>query len=468
MTLMRILTCGILCIICSFLGAQTASVYIDSISIEGNAKTKEKVIIREMGLQAGDEIALTDLEETLRQTERYLMNTGMFTQVKVYFKNWEGDSAKIHLMVEVEEGWYLFPIPLFELADRNFNVWWVEQKRSLQRVNFGMDFTNLNFTGRMDRLKVGAKFGYTRSYSLRYLLPYINKKQTLGLGINISYAQNREVNYATIDNKQEFFQDKDNFLYKRFFADLSFSYRSKIKTFHNFSLTYHQNEVDNLVATELNPNFFLNQNDDQQYFSSQYNFVYDNRDFRPYPISGNYLSLTLEKDGLGLFSDRDGLTFLMLFYQYIPFSTKWSLSLESGGKFSLLRNRQPYNDNRALGYGDYNLHGYEYYVVDGMDMGVLRSSFRYQIFDKVFDFGRVIPLKAYRRMPLKLYLSLNNDVGYVNDPYDIGLNPMNSRLLWGGGLGLDFIVYYDKVFRVEYSFNHLKERGLFLHLNLGI
>ena len=26
------------------------------------------------------------------------------------------------------ENWYIFPIPKFELADRNFNVWWKEQK----------------------------------------------------------------------------------------------------------------------------------------------------------------------------------------------------------------------------------------------------------------------------------------------------------------------------------------------------
>lgn len=494
---MRVLLCSILCLFCSFLGGQDEYantqeaffpgsdspdqapslpyagqlddfVYIDSISILGNTKTKKRIILREINLQPGDRIALADLGPALEQNRLYLMNTGMFTRVDIRFKTWEGATNKIHLVIDVAEGWYLFPVPLFELADRNFNVWWVEQNRSLQRINFGMDFTNLNFTGRMDRLKVGAKFGYTRSFNLRYQLPYINRSQTLGLLVNIRYAQNREVNYATIHNKQEFFRDDNQFLYSRFFSEFAFSYRPKIKSFHNFGVTYHQNQVDDLVATELNPDFFLNQKEDQQYFSARYEYIYDNRNVRAYATAGNYLSLSVEKDGLGLFPDRNGLTLFTLFHQYLPLNNKWNVSLESAGKVSLMRTQQPYNDNRALGFGQYTIHGYEYYIVDGLDLGVLRSSLRYQLFDRNFSLGRLIPLKAYRQMPLKLYLSLNNDIGYVNDPYDPGQNFLNNRLLWGGGLGLDFIVYYDKVFRVEYSLNHLKEGGLFLHFNLGI
>lgn len=459
---------SILCLFCSGLGAQMEYVHIDSITVTGNDKTRERIILREMDLHVGDRIPVEQLESILEQSERYLMNTGMFTRASIYFRNWQGETNKIHLIVEVEEGWYLFPVPLFELADRNFNVWWVEQNRSLQRINFGMDFTDLNFTGRMDRLKVGAKFGYTRSFNLSYSLPYINKKQTLGVQMNVKYAQNREVNYATIQNKQEFFRDEENFLYSRFYSELALTYRPKIKVFHHYGLTFHQNQVDDLVATELNPDFFLNQRPYQRYFSARYTFVFDDRDVRAFATNGNYLSLTLEKDGLGIFSDRNGLTFYSLFDHYIPISQKWNLALESGAKVSVVRTRQPYNDNRALGFGRYSMRGYEYYIVDGLDMGFLRTSFRYRLLDKRFNFGRFMPIKAYRQMPLKIFISMNNDVGYVNDPYDPGENFLNNRLLWGGGLGLNFIVYYDKVFRVEYSLNHLKEGGLFLHFNLGI
>ena len=48
------------------------------------------------------------------------------------------------------------------------------------------------------------------------------------------------------------------------------------------------------------------------------------------------------------------------------------------------------------------------------------------------------------------------------------LNALSNRLLWGGGIGLDIVLYYDKVIQIEYSFNDLMENGYFLHLNLNI
>ena len=68
-------------------------------------------------------------------------------------------------------------------------------------------------------------------------------------------------------------------------------------------------------------------------------------------------------------------------------------------------------------------------------------------------------------MPLKVYLALNSDWGYVSDPFFKDSNPLANRLLIGGGLGLDFVLYFDKIIRIEYNFNHLGENGLFLHFN---
>ena len=135
---------------------------------------------------------------------------------------------------------------------------------------------------------------------------------------------------------------------------------------------------------------------------------------------------------------------------------------------SLIRQRQPYYDNRALGFGDDFLRGYEYYIIDGLDMAYLKANLRFQLLNKEINVGKWVFIKQFRRMPIKTYLSINNNFGFANDPFDNGENFLNERLLWGGGLGIDFVLYYDKVFRVEYSFNHLLENGLFLHLNLNI
>ena len=41
----------------------------------------------------------------------------------------------------------------------------------------------------------------------------------------------------------------------------------------------------------------------------------------------------------------------------------------------------------------------------------------------------------------------------------------SNEFLYGYGLGLDFVTYYDIVFRVEFSANKFGETGLFLHFN---
>lgn len=450
--------------------AQQQAVVIDNISIEGNKKTRSFVILRELKFKLGDTIAVTQLSDIINESRDLVMNTGLFNKAEITFKNWEGVSSRVHILISVEEAWYIYPVPIFELADRNFNVWWVEQKRSLQRINFGVEFTHLNFTGRSDRLKVNAKYGYTRSYGLKYNLPYINKDRTLGIFTEVSYSRNREINYITIDNKQEFYIDEQeqSFLFKRFWSVAGLSYRPALRAQHEFYLGYHQNTIPKFVAEDLNPDFFLNGRHLQRYFNFRYKFSFDKRDVRPYPTEGYYLFLELEKAGLGIFPDRNGLTFKGLFDQYLPFTDRWSLAMEAQGKLSLIRSQQPYNDNRALGFSRNFMRGYEYYVVDGLDLAVGKSTLRYKVLDVAFNFGKIVPIKAFREMPFKVYLTLNGDIGYVNGPYVEADNFLNNRLLYSGGVGINFVLYYDKVLQINYSLNQLKEAGLFLHLNLNI
>jgi hypothetical protein len=103
-----------------------------------------------------------------------------------------------------------------------------------------------------------------------------------------------------------------------------------------------------------------------------------------------------------------------------------------------------------------------------MDMGMGRSSLRFRFAEYNFNFGKLMPIQQLRRMPIKLNLSLNNDLGYVNSPYARADNPHSNRLLWGGGIGLDIVLYYDKVIQIQYSINDLMEKGLFLHLSMNI
>lgn len=442
-------------------------VYVDAITIEGNRKTKEEIILRELPFKVGDSIEISALPTMIKESEQLVLNTSLFNKAHIRTEGNALFPQHLQVYITIDEAWYMYPVPYFELADRNFNVWWVEQNRSLQRVNFGTDFTHTNFTGRADRFKFGAKYGYTHSYFIGYSIPYVNQKQTIGLSSEISYARNREVNYATDGNKQLFFQ-ADKFLYTRFRAQVGMTYRPGLRTTHQFLLSFRQNSIADSISKSLNPYFFQFGEDLQRYLSFAYQYTYDTRDVRPYPMSGKYIAARLERDGLGFFDDRNGLTLYGYFDKYFTLSPKFSLGLKTGGKLSLIRGRQPYNDNRALGFGKSYLHGYDYYVIDGMDMAYLKTNVRFRLLEHHIDFGKMVPIKQFRAMPVKIFLGMNNDFGYVHEPYHEFSNPLVNRMLWGGGVGLDFVFFYDKVFQVEYSFNHLLEKGIFLHLNLNI
>ncbi|MEM9921467.1 MAG: hypothetical protein AAF990_25420, partial [Bacteroidota bacterium] len=268
--------------------------------------------------------------------------------------------------------------------------------------------------------------------------------------------------YTTKNNRQVF-ERVDNFQLKRRRISLSLTYRPGIFIQHEGGIEYHDNRTSDYVATELNPDFFLDGRTRQRYFSLRYALSIDRRDFRPYPLKGFHLKSVLRKDGLGAFDDREALTLATTYSNYAKIGKRFSLETILKGQFSLIRIQQPYYNSRALGFVPDYLRGYEYYIVDGQDYGYLKSSFRYELFNNEIDFGRYMPLKKMRIMPLRVYISFNNDLGYVYNPFYNEGNSMANRWLWGRGLGLDLITYNDKVWQIQYTFNHLGEKGLFIH-----
>lgn len=463
-------TLCVLIILCSEKSgyAQTDTVFIDSILVEGNKKTRLASILRELPFQSGDMIPLSELDARLAAGEQWLMRTGLFNQVQLYFKQWEGSSNRVQIQIEVDEAWYIFPVPLFELSDRNFNVWWVDHQRALDRINYGIDFRHRNTTGRRDRTKLILKSGYTQLFQLQYTLPFFNHAETWGISTFIQSARNREINYATIDNRQAFFRLEEGYALRRLSAQLAFTHRPKLDRSYQINLGYFNNQLDTIVSQQLNPNYFTRGSTSQRYFSLSFSYNFDNRDVRPYPLNGTYLQLELEKDGLGILRDRNGLTFNGDYRRYLDIGRGWNVALSAKGKYSLIRTPQPYNDNRAIGFMEKNLHGYEYYVIDGLDLFMVNSSLRIKLWQDQINFGKLVPFEPLRNMPVKMLASLNSDWGYVHNPWDTFDNSFNNRLLWGGGLGLDLVFYFDFVLRIEASVNHLKEPGLFLHFNTGL
>ena len=447
----------------SSLTAQQDSVTVSEIILEGNRRTKEQTILREMDLKKGDKVAVSDLTEVLETNRLQLLNTGLFILVKVNIKEWDEEVGRIKLAITFQENWFLYPAPIFELADRNFNVWWTQQNASLSRVNFGIRFTHINLTGRRDRLKAVVQFGFTRKFELAYNLPTIGNNPNWGLIGEAFFADNKDIGFKTVDNTLQFDRFEDRVLLRRFRFGGGVSYRKGIFHFYTAKLSYHKNDIDDFVIKELNENYFLDGATRQELFYFSYNYTFDNRDFKPYPWKGQILSVTFEKEGFGIFKDRNGMYLTTSYAKYFPFSKKLSLETIGKTRVALLRGTQPYNNYWALGYEDDFLSGYEFFVIDGLDYFYLKTSLRYQLFNKEINWRKMMLIPQFRVMPLQIYLSLNNDTGIVNDNQFSDLNSFGNRWLYGGGLGLDFVFYNDKIVQFQYSVNHLGQNALFLH-----
>ncbi|NJC26086.1 POTRA domain-containing protein [Neolewinella antarctica] len=441
------------------------SVTIVDVFMEGHKRTRDRVIVREMGLKRGARVPSADLRERVDLSYNTLMNTGLFASVEIAIDTLSAD--EVALVLQIRETWYLYPVPVFGLADRNFNVWFNENNASLDRVDIGAKLTYYNFTGRRDKFKIGFTTGYTREYEFSYNHPYVNAAGTLGLGLSYSFRRRREQNYLTVDNQQKFYSEEDNFVFRRTNVDLSLRYRKELFVTHRIELGYRNTSIADTIARSLNPDFFGGARNSQQFGRLAYFYSTDKRDVRNYPWAGYLISGSVEKEGLGITGERSGLTLGGTYAKFLPLSDKYSLNFGMAAKYSLIRTQQPFLENRAIGFGSNGLVGYQFYVVDGLDMLIWRAGIRREIFRAKLDLGKYAFIDAFRYVPIRLLFAVQFNQGFSNSPFVGEANPLTNRLLTGMSAGLDAVLYYDMVGSIQYNRNHLGEDGVFIALQLS-
>lgn len=443
--------------------AQKEYVIITNISISGNKITKQHIILRELLFENSDTIPVNKLEELIKKSEQNLKNTSLFNEVKIEAKNWAVD--KITVYIELKERWYTWPNPIFNLSDRNFNEWWVNQNRNLNRIDYGIYFVRFNFRGRNETLKFHIQDGYTERFAITYDIPYLNKKQTTGITFFTSFSRNREVAYKTFENKQQFYKDPDKYIHKKFYSGIKYYFRKEIHNKHKMELAYFNNLVDDKIA-EINPDYFLNSKTHQQYITLNYEFTIDYRDIISYPLKGYYFESEIKKLGIGIFKDVDLWNVYLTYRKYFQLHKRIFAATGSSTEFYGF-GKHHYADIKALGYRSY-VRGYEYYVIDGQFYFLTKGCLKYELLPQKKANFRQFPFEQFRTVPLSIYANLYADYSYVIDNYYYENNGLANTSLIGYGLGLDFVSFYDKILRIEYSINKLGEKGLYLHFSMPI
>jgi hypothetical protein len=445
----------------------TQKVCVNSLLATGTKRTKIYIVYREIQFKKGDSIVISDLQKELEQARRQVYNTTLFNEVKLEAN--VINATNISVTVNVKERWYLYPVPQFQLVDRNFNEWWKTYKRSFDRVNYGIKFVHYNLSGRRDQLRIYLINGYSRNISFSYFNPYSNSSLNRGFSVSAGYTQNREIAYKTSNDNITMFYPPDSvrkhtndFVRNGWYVNASYLIRNGFFARQNFSAGYTFLKVDDSVIIK-NHNYFKDSVISKGFPDLAYTYQYTNVDNVSYSLKGTSVYVAVLKRGWGftggvnMFSVEAGIN------KYYPLGKNWYSNFQLSGKIKIPFD-QAYINQRGLGYGDSYLRGLEYNVIDGVAYGLLRSTLK----KKLVSFTIPFPFfpKLLTKIPFTFFAKAFTDFGYVyNKPkYDTYLN---NRLLYTGGFGIDLLTLYDINLRFEYSFNQLHKSGLFFHTQSG-
>lgn len=437
----------------------TAKVKVVSIDVTGNRKTKTYIILREIRFKAGDSIIIGQLADVLEQSRRLVFNSNLFSEVTI--SPVILSAYEIRVSVTVIEKWYLYPIPQFQITDRNYNEWLNTYNGDLERVIYGLKFAHYNFSGRGDHLRIYLLNGYSRNISFIYNTPYSNAKLSEGFRISGGYSQNKEVAYKTSYNNGLLQFKKSGFVRNNAFASVSYQIRRGFYKRHFITASYTRIQLnDSIISSKYNPDYFYSTHATKSIIDLAYVLQYLHVDHINYPLTGKSYAFAVMKRGFGLKGGTNMLYLDAVYNKYMShFNNRLYSSIQLFAKLKLPFD-QPYFNQRALGYGELYLRGLEYYVIDGVASAVAK----YTVKKKLLSFKVPVPfnIRVLPNIPFTFFAKTYADVGYsyLRKKFDTRLN---NRLLYTGGFGIDILTVYGININLEYSFNQLGENGIFLH-----
>ncbi len=438
-------------------------IVVRNIFVEGHKKTKVNTILREMTIEPGSTILAKELNAVVEKNQANILNLNIFKHVQLNLKNWQEDSLDVEVLVV--ERWYIKPIPIFQLADRNFNVWWRQNNHSFKRVHYGAVLSIENFSGRADELLLTGAFGFSQIAEVQYKIPHFTRKSNLGLKVLAHWSRTKQVPVRA-ENDIHVFKEEEDYNRMSVSNRTEFILRPGIHNSHFFTVGYSLNTTSESIA-RINPDFFLKGRLQQQYFKLGYAFVADYRNVRTYPTDGWYFKGEIEKYGIGILKDVDMTKLKMTLTRHNKLAKKhftahlfkWQLSGPQ---------KQPYFLQEGLGYEQNFIRGFDVNVMDGQSYVLFKNSYKYRLLSYKVENIKALRKSSLANIPLDIYLKAYFDVGYVRDRYYFASNSLRNEINYGWGLGLDIVTFYDRVLRIEYSFNKLLENGLYLHFELPI
>ena len=389
---------------------------VSGFAVFGNELTREEVILRELTIAVGDTIN----PEALEYNKSRIYSLGLFTRVELTYPPMDSTV----LIIEVEERWYLYPVPIVGIVDRDWSKWY-----------FGLGVKHDNFRGRNEKVFGGFALGYNPWVSASYSNPWILGDQQLFTETSASYS---DVVNRSLDAQGE----GPNFHEKHVTALQTFGKR--LDPFHSlwFSVGFSYVGVSSYA-----PGRTLSDRGRDRYFSIALGARHDTRDLREYPTEGIYGAAVISKSGLGL-GDVDFFHYSVDLRGYFRMPENMTLGLRS---FTLLTSGPavPNYEHVYFGYSE-RLRGHFYKVYEGENIFGLLTELRIPIIPRLYVTIPQIPIRQFATWRLGLYATVFFDAGTIwNRLGHPGWEHMRS----GYGGGLNFLLPYSVVIRLDRAWN---------------
>jgi len=417
----------------TFIGGKY-SVKVDSIIIRGNKITEDFIIRRELTFHEGD--SLTASKAAYNSDRVYSL--GLFDHVKI---NPEVRDSVTYAMVDVDEAWYIWPIPFLDVKNGDWN-----------KISFGIDMLIKNFRGMNETVRVDFGLGYDPSVSLSYTIPVIKANSNISLTTALSYSN--------VQNESKIAEAQYGSSFSQKMLNAQIILGDRFSLFHYVQITGGFNYIETPFYV---PNSNINASDQRidHLFYLGTGYTYDTRDLAQFPLKGILGTANVLDKGLG-YQNINYQVYTIDFREYRrivwDLYGKWRFVTRlTSGKII------PSYDVSFLGYGD-RVRGYSN-VEEGNNYYLSSLEFYHPLIKDVninLDFIPIVPpqLLSYR---VALYTEVFGDVGTATQRgRTVGINDFES----GYGFGLTLLVLPYNILRVEMAFNNFAKSELLV--NLGI
>jgi outer membrane protein assembly factor BamA len=433
--------------LCPLSSAQTdtSNLRVQDVIISGNEITKDDIILREMQLKKGKKFSIEKYTEDVLS----IYNLGLFTKVEILpvaasSERTPSEEKSLILDVQVQERWYILPLPQAGIEDGEWAKKWV-----------GLNVRWDNFRGRNETVSLGFRILYNPFIRASYSVPWIGEKLHLFASIGGGYSKTRNKSLQAIGRTtggEIISAEEQNYDNTEYEGKLTVGkYVTQQAAFFGVAgyeyLKVSQPEIGRTISAS----------GIDKYAVYGGGVKYDSRDILEFTTKGyclrtdylRYVHLTEDLDfGRLNFESQSFIPIYLSEKYYVTAASRLFTSFATDPTVPLYK-------HQYLGYSDDYVRGWKGAAFEGEDKLTVYNELRIPIIQPDYLEAEKLPLikemPIIGRMFLKygLYLTLLYDIGAV---WYKGTSIFDTRFVSGTGIGLNVVLPFGYIARAEWAF----------------